>query len=229
MGASGASGRTAQYAATFTPHEHDDEMSLTLLDWRRRVTAMYEEVRATTHDDPSGSPGPFRAAKDALFATHPESPIPADERPAFRGLAYWPHDPDLRFVVPVEPAPEAQVLASSSLAGDAFRLQRIGLLHLPVGELELYWIDVYGGGLFLPFRDATCGTETYGAGRYLLDTIKGADLGGDAGGLVVDFNYAYHPSCAYDPRWSCPLAPSANRLPVPIRAGERFPSSGGES
>ena len=105
----------------------------------------------------------------------------------------------------------------------------MGLLRLPVGELELYWIDVYGGGLFLPFRDATSGSESYGAGRYLLDTIKGADLGGDAAGLVVDFNYAYHPSCAYDPRWSCPLAPVANRLAVPIRAGERLPSASGES
>ena len=105
----------------------------------------------------------------------------------------------------------------------------MGLVRLPVGELELYWIDVYGGGLFLPFRDATSGTETYGAGRYLLDTIKGADLGGDAAGLVVDFNYAYHPSCVYDPRWSCPLAPVANRLAVPIRAGERLPSTRGES
>jgi uncharacterized protein len=197
-------------------------MSLTLLDWRRRVAAMYGEVRAASQDDPVGTLARFRAAKDALFATHPESPIPAEMRSTFRGLAYWPHDPSLRFVVPVEPAPEGGVSAPSSLAEDAYVLRRVGLLRLPVGELELYWIDVYGGGLFLPFQDATSGSETYGAGRYLLDTVKGADLGGDAKGLVVDFNYAYHPSCAYDAHWSCPLPPAANRLAQPIWAGERL-------
>jgi uncharacterized protein (DUF1684 family) len=88
-------------------------------------------------------------------------------------------------------------------------------------ELELYWLDAYGGGLFVPFADATSGTETYGAGRYLLDTVKGADLGVENGRLVLDFNLAYNPSCSYDPRWACPLSPPANRLAVPVRAGER--------
>ena len=90
-------------------------------------------------------------------------------------------------------------------------------------RLDLYWLDAYGGGLFVPFGDATSGSETYGAGRYLLDTVKGADLGADDGRLVLDFNVAYNPSCAYDPRWACPLAPPANRLPVAVRAGERAP------
>ena len=75
----------------------------------------------------------------------------------------------------------------------------------------------------MPFRDATNGDTTYGAGRYVLDTVKGADLGGSDGRLIVDFNYAYHPSCTYDPRWSCPLAPPANRLAGPVEAGERMP------
>ena len=87
--------------------------------------------------------------------------------------------------------------------------------------LELYWIEGYGGGLFLSFRDATAGSETYGAGRYLLDTVKGADLGASGGRLVLAFNFAYNPSCAYDPRWVCPLAPTANSLPLAITAGER--------
>ncbi len=95
-------------------------------------------------------------------------------------------------------------------------------MRLPIGELDVYWIAVYGGGVFIPFRDATSGSETYGAGRYLLDTIKGADLGGSGDRLVLDFNYAYHPSCAYDPRWSCPLAPPANRLESAVRVGERL-------
>jgi uncharacterized protein (DUF1684 family) len=90
-------------------------------------------------------------------------------------------------------------------------------------SLAVYWLEGYGGGLFLPFRDALAGRETYGGGRYLLDTVKGADLGtGDDGRLVLDFNYAYNPSCAYDPRWSCPLAPSENRMRIAVEAGERM-------
>ena len=102
---------------------------------------------------------------------------------------------------------------------------RFGVARFPLGgaqcELELYWLEAYGGGLFVPFADATSGAETYGAGRYLLDTVKGADLGGEDGRLVLDFNLAYNPSCSYDPRWACPLAPPANRLAVPVRAGEQ--------
>jgi hypothetical protein len=90
-------------------------------------------------------------------------------------------------------------------------------------ELDLFWIRGYGGGLFLPFRDGTSGQTTYGAGRYLYDTIKGADLGEEEGRLVLDFNFAYNPSCAYDPRWACPLAPPGNRVEMPIEAGEKAP------
>jgi len=89
-------------------------------------------------------------------------------------------------------------------------------------SLELYWLEGYGGGLFLPFSDTTSGDGTYGGGRYLLDTVKGADLGIENGRLVLDFNFAYNPSCAYDPKWVCPLAPAQNRLPIPVRAGERL-------
>lgn len=196
--------------------------SLTLLDWRRTVATMYGDVRGGVDDDPEAALWRFRAAKDVLFRSHPDSPIPAAQRSTFGGLAYWPYDATLRFVVPVEETTEVATATAMSLSGDAYHLRRVGRLRLPVGDLDLYWIDVYGGGLFLPFRDATSGAETYAAGRYLLDTVKGADLGGDATGLVIDFNYAYHPSCAYDPIWSCPLAPPSNRLDVPIRAGERL-------
>ncbi len=88
-------------------------------------------------------------------------------------------------------------------------------------ELDCYWLEGYAGGLFLPFGDATNGATTYAAGRYLLDTVKGADLGSGEGTLVLDFNFAYNPSCAYNERWVCPLAPNENRLPVAIQAGER--------
>ena len=85
----------------------------------------------------------------------------------------------------------------------------------------MHWLEAYGGGLFLPVRDATYGATSYGGGRYVLDTVKGADLGADGDRLIVDFNFAFNPSCAYDPGWVCPLAPPANRLPVAVEAGER--------
>jgi uncharacterized protein (DUF1684 family) len=152
---------------------------------------------------------------------HPDSPLRAGDRAGFAGVPYWDHDPGLRFEAVVKPA-ERRPATATSLSGTAFALERIGRVRLPVGDLEVYWIEVYGGGIFIPFRDSTSGTETYGAGRYLLDTIKGADLGGSGDRLVLDFNYAYHPSCAYDPRWVCPLAPRENWLEVPLRAGERL-------
>ena len=196
-------------------------MSLTLLDWRRTVAALYAGVRADTERDPVATLARFRAGRDRLFRDHPDTPLTPEARAGFTGLPYWPHDPSLRFEAEVEPmAPKPSV--ATSLVGEAFPLVRIGRVHLPVGDLDVYWIEVYGGGVFVPFRDATSGTETYGAGRYLLDTVKGADLGGAGDRLVLDFNYAYHPSCTYDPRWSCPLAPPENRLAVPIRAGERL-------
>jgi len=105
----------------------------------------------------------------------------------------------------------------------------VGRVHLDgVGTLEVWWLGSYGGGLFLPVRDPS--PRSYGGGRYVLDTAKGADLGGDLdpasgrGTLVVDLNFAYNPSCAYDPAWACPLAPPGNVLATPVPAGERHPS-----
>lgn len=112
--------------------------------------------------------------------------------------------------------------------GEALSFTRLGEVSAPlptgVRTLALYWMAGYAGGIFLPFRDTTNGTATYGAGRYLLDTAKSADLGGDVanGRLILDFNFAFHPSCAFDPRWSCPLAPPENRLDVAVEAGERL-------
>ncbi|MEA3077900.1 MAG: uncharacterized protein QOF60_2808 [Actinomycetota bacterium] len=192
-------------------------MSLTLLDWRRRVAALYAAVRAGDLDLAG-----FRRAKDELFATHPDSPITDEDKATFRGLDYWPERPDLRFQdVEVDHGVEPIEL---DLQGSRFR--RFGRVHLPgLGDLDVYWLETYGGGVFVPFADATSGTTSYGGGRYLLDTVKGADLGGAQGRLTIDFNYAYHPSCVYDPAWDCPLAPHGNRLAVPVEAGERSPTA----
>lgn len=196
-------------------------MSLSLLDWRRRVAALYAEVRARSPLDPAGSLERFRAGRDDLFRTHPDSPLAADRRAGFEGLPAWGYRPDLRFEVTVDTDVVATPLPIERSDGAVVPFTRFGTVHLPVGSLDVYWLESYGGGVFLPFRDATSGTGSYGGGRYLLDTVKGADLGGDEGRLVVDFNYAYHPSCFYSDEWSCPLAPPGNRLDVPIEAGER--------
>ena len=193
---------------------------LELLDWRRRVAELFIALRAREPD--TETLRWFRAEKDRLFVSHPQSPIPSTERESFAGLKYWPHDPSMRVAARFEPVENGQ-----RFEGEV-TFTHIGELTFAIASetprLAAFWIEGYAGGLFVPFRDATCGTETYGAGRYLLDTIKSADLGSDlsSGTVVLDFNYAYHPSCAYDPRWVCPLAPPMNRLTIPIRAGERL-------
>ena len=135
----------------------------------------------------------------------------------------------MRVLAEAEPAEEARILIAGS-GPEPTPFRRFAHVVFELGgeaqRLALYWLEAYGGGVFLPFGDATSGNETYGAGRYLLDTVKGADLGAEHGRLVLDFNFAYNPSCSYDPRWACPLAPPENRLPLPIRAGERFTGTG---
>ena len=193
---------------------------LDLLEWKRRVFGLYAEVRAA--GDPEAAWHAWREAKDELFRAHPQSPLPVEKRASFGGLPYFDYDPELRVLANVEPAEEARILIAGS-GEEPTPFRRFAWAVFGDHRLALYWLEAYGGGVFLPFRDETSGTETYGAGRYLLDTVKGADLGEEGGRLVLDFNFAYNPSCAYDPRWACPLAPLENRLTIPIRAGERVP------
>jgi uncharacterized protein (DUF1684 family) len=196
--------------------------ALSLLDWRRRINEIYGDVRRIASEDPCEAHRVWRERRDDLFASHEQSPI--SDKSGFEGLAYFPYDPAWRVEVEVQPAPE-QRLTLESGTGEAFELDRLGVVAVPGGTLEVHWIDVYGGGVFVPVHDLTSGRTTYGGGRYVLDTAKGADLGGTGDGLVIDLNFAYSPSCAFDPRWSCPLAPEGNRLPVAVDAGERLRSS----
>ncbi len=222
---------------------------LELADWRRGVAGLFDAWREESGRDPVAAATAFRAAKDRLFAHHPQSPLRVKARAAAEGLAYWPYEPMYRMTVDWDPmggsagqhdeegpngsaGSTVRPLALPSSGPGSISFRRVARVQLqgPLAgrALTVFWIDAYGGGLFLPFRDATSGAETYGAGRYLLDTIKGADHGGDmaAGSLVLDFNLAFHPSCAYDPRWVCPLAPQENTLDVPVLAGERLPGAG---
>jgi uncharacterized protein (DUF1684 family) len=195
--------------------------TLDLWNYRRRVHDMYRRVRER-------GPGPeswprWVAERDELFATHPQTPI--EDRSRFGRLPYFPYDPAWRTSGRFTPSDDEVAIVDHSGDGST-RFVRIGIVEFEAagnqGRLEVLWLDSYGGGIFLPFRDATNGGPTYGGGRYLLDTVKGADLGHAGDEIVLDFNFAFHPSCVHSERWSCPLAPPANRLSFPVEAGERL-------
>lgn len=208
--------------------------ALAVLDWRRRTAASYREVRRLAATDPADAHATWVERRDELFAEHPASPLLPADRVLFTGLPVARYDPAYRFEVTVEPAGSAAFDATTGTDG-VVGFVRIGRVQLgELGTLDVWQLRTYGGGLFVPVRDALAGSDggTYGGGRYVLDTIKGADLGGDvdarrgAGTLVVDLNFAYNPSCAYDPAWACPLAPAGNVLAAPVPVGERIAGSG---
>jgi uncharacterized protein (DUF1684 family) len=194
-----------------------------IVDWRRRVFSIYAAVRANA--DPREAHARWRAARDELFLTHAASPLPVERRDGWPGLPVPDYDADWRFEVTVGDAEPEHVDVDTGTDG-AVPFDRVGLLDVPgVGSLDVWRFASYGGGLFVPVKDASAGKPggTYGGGRYLLDTVKGADLGSgaDPHTLVLDFNFAYNPSCAYDPAWACPLARPGNTVGVEIPVGER--------
>ncbi len=201
---------------------------LSVVDWRRRVAQLYADVRSAAA--PAEGHAVWRAGRDALFREHPDSPLLPGDPLRESGLPYWPYDPTLRFDILVAPPTSAELRVVDSGNDGAIRMRLAGRVTVPeLGiRLDVWWLDQYAGGVFLPVRDATAGTTTYGGGRYLLDTAKGADLGtteqGDGTRLTVDFNFLYHPSCRYNPAWECPLAPEGNTTQVLIIAGERLDS-----
>lgn len=222
---------------------------LDLYDYRERTARLYRERDVALREGEADEEvwQRWRAGRDAIFAAHPQSALDAETRREFSGLRYFPYNPALRVEARLEPAhddtpsalPGSAAMQATEASHHSTLFRRAGRISFTLdgtpAQLMVYWIDVYGGGLFLPFRDATSGNETYGGGRYLCDTVKGSTIprldadspdGGDqalgyAGGpVLLDFNYAYNPSCAYDARWACPLAPAENRLPFAVRAGE---------
>jgi uncharacterized protein len=193
---------------------------LDLLDWKRRVSALYAGIRG--NPDPEAGRRLWCETRRQLFREHPQSPVPADERSSFGGPFAYDYDPDWRLLAEVTRTDEERLELPSS-DGGTMTFRRFAQARAGDVALDVYWLEGYGGGLFVPFADATSGSETFGAGRYILDTVKGADLGTEDGRLVLDFNFAYQPSCSYDSRWACPLAPPANRLDMRVEAGERLP------
>ncbi len=173
----------------------------------------------------------FRQGRDDLFRTHPQSPLSDEARARFTGVAYFDPDPRFRVMTRLEPAEAGEPLVIDTGGEDGIiTYRRAGWLRFQLAgqdcRLTVFSLVGYAGGLFLPFRDGTSGGETYGGGRYLFDTVKNTDglsleIRAGSPDITIDFNFAYNPSCAYDARWACPLAPRENWLPVPVRAGEK--------
>ena len=202
------------------------ETALELADWRRATTALYGRVREQA--DPAAAHALWREGRDQMMRAHPQSPLPPADPLRESGVPYWPYDAALRWELPVEAVSRPQRFEVDTGPDGVTRLEQTGWVTVPdpVGRrLAVWWLDQYAGGLFLPVRDATAGSASYGGGRYLLDTAKGADpgsAGAHGHALLIDLNFLYHPSCRYDERWVCPLAPKDNTIDVPIRAGERL-------
>lgn len=189
-------------------------------DYRRRVAEMY------LAEPTSGMAGwrAFRQARDRLFREHPQSALEPEERAKLDTLPFFDYAEQYRFAVTMVPVVDDEGLSIDTGGEDGVQhYRRVARLVTPLGQLTVFWLTGYGGGLFLPFRDPTAGVETYGGGRYLVDTVKGTFGRGmvvDGDTAVLDFNYAYNPSCAYNARYACPLAPPENWLSSPVRAGE---------
>lgn len=207
-----------------------------LVDWRRRTAELYAEARSESETEPRAAWKHYRSARDRLFAGHPQSPLDEGQKVRFESLPYFPYDSAWRFNAGLELSAGCEDAASTrvlevDLPEGAVVLRSFARAFFtpPVRgagrcALTLYWVEGYGGGLFLPFRDLTNSDATYGGGRYLYDTIKGADPGAGTESIILDFNFAYNPSCAYNPRWACPLSPPENALPFRVEAGEKRPT-----
>ena len=197
---------------------------LDLLEYRRTVSELYMHVRQ--HHADKTAYQTWRATRDTLFKTHSQSALDDNQKAVFNGLQYYDYDPAYdvvgEFSADVEPK-EYHVDVGDD--GEV-HYKRIGKVTFTVptgtGTLSVFWITGYGGGVFIPFGDTTNKVTTYGAGRYLYDTIKGADLGKRDGKLVMNFNYAYNPSCSYNYRWVCPLAQPESKLDFDIPVGEKL-------
>ncbi|MFC6356809.1 DUF1684 domain-containing protein [Luethyella okanaganae] len=201
--------------------------ALQVSDWRRRMFGLYAGVRQLSVHDPEAGHQLWRSGRDELFAGHAASPLLPDDRAAFTGLPVASYDPDWRFELEVHRTEEPHRIEVETGTDGTVPFSLVGSVRIPyLGTLDVWRLASYGGGLFLPVKDALAGMPggTYGGGRYLIDTVKGHDLGAGADDdtLVLDLNFAYNPSCAYDPSWACPLAQTGNTIGLEIPVGELY-------
>ncbi|MDJ0321630.1 DUF1684 domain-containing protein [Pseudarthrobacter sp. PS3-L1] len=218
-------------------HQHDSTTEDTLnsmtpldiADWRLRTFNLYETVRHVAAENPAEAHSLWRHERDRMFATHPASALSAEDKMSFAGLKTADYDPIYRFHVPLTLEGAGRTMSMETGTDGTVDFLRLGTFDLPeLGQLAVWKIQGYGGGIFVPFRDATAGQTggSYGAGRYLIDTIKGAFHGTRGSNAeityVLDFNFAYNPSCAYNEAWACPLPGPSNRMAVEIPVGELY-------
>lgn len=200
--------------------------ALNTADWRRHVFALYQEVReAAATGSPALAHAHWRTGRDRLFASHPASPLSPSAREAFTGLNIAPYNPDYRFEASIDDDGAGRLMEVPTGTDGVVPFERLGTLSLGgAGSLALWRLKSYGGGLFLPLRDGSSGKDggSYGGGRYVLDSVKGAHLGERNGRLIVDLNFAYNPSCAYDEAWACPLPGPDNRWETAVPVGELY-------
>lgn len=164
----------------------------------------------------------FRTMKDEAFRDPQQSPLEPDQLETFNGLSYYPENPDLDILAELEPVEEDEPVTLITSKGSVQQFYRVGKLRFAVDgarQVLTLFQDAEGSYLFLPFTDATSGTETYGAGRYV--EVEPHGMHGDRHMIRVNFNLAYNPYCAYNEMWVCPIPPTENRLSAPIRAGEK--------
>ncbi|MCY0905416.1 DUF1684 domain-containing protein [Arthrobacter sp. H14-L1] len=196
-----------------------------VLDWRLQTFALYAEVRSAAEASPPRAHALWRGKRDTMFATHPSSALGETQKAAFTGLPVAAYDPTYRFESTLTGEGAGETWDVRTGTDGVVPFVRLGTFEIPgIGALAAWQLSSYGGGIFLPFRDMTAGREdgSYGAGRYLLDTIKGAYLGRTGARFILDFNFSYNPSCAYNEAWACPLPGPDNRLGAAITAGEMF-------
>ena len=196
-------------------------MSLTLLDWRRRMARLYAEVRS--EPDPAAAHEHWRRTRDELLRTHPDSPVPQAGRGTYPGAPVAPYDPRLRFDAAVDTGVPPRHLEVATGTDGTARFDRIGRAHLPgTGDLDVWWLASYGGGVFVPVKDGTAGTASYGGGRYLIDTAKGADLGG-GDGRDPRLELRLQPVVRLRPGLGLPAGSPGQHPPAPPPFGELMP------
>lgn len=194
-----------------------------LADWRRQINDLYAEIRSI--EKPLAAWTLWYETRSRLYKHHAMSPVPAEKQSRFKEINVFPYDPAFRYCVtlrPVVPITTALDLGPDGVVRYKSVAETCGLEDKLGSELTVFWILGYGGGFFIPFQDQSNGETTFGGGRYIIDAVKGADLGLDPDSrLILDFNFSYNPSCATNDAYVCPLSPPKNKISVSIRAGEK--------
>ncbi|MGG5171606.1 DUF1684 domain-containing protein [Pseudarthrobacter sp. J1738] len=213
-------------AAHQDPHSSESMSALEIADWRLQTFGIYSTVREIARTSPRDAHEHWCTERDRMFREHPASALDAASKAHFTGLHVAAYDPDFRFELPLLSRGAGEVRNVTTGTDGVVPFERLGTFAVPeIGELAVWRLKTYGGGIFVPLRDTTAGKAggSYGAGRYLLDTIKGSFTGvNESGEFILDFNFAYNPSCAYNEAWACPLPGPDNRLSTAIEAGEMY-------